>query len=78
MPLYGGVASDRDKRQSKIFITEQTRPVVEASEGKRDEVIARMTRHMSAEEVKTFHRLLDRAVLTLENRESVNQKEESE
>jgi len=64
------VASDRDKRQSKIFITEQTRPVVEALEGKRDMVIARMTRHMSAEEVETFHRLLDRAVQTLEYPES--------
>lgn len=66
------VASDRDKRQAKIFITEQTRPVVQALEFKRDEVIARMTRHMSAEDVETFHRLLDVAMQTLENPESAN------
>ena len=62
--------SDRDKRQSRIFLTEQTRPTVEALQEKRDEVIARMTRNLSAEELETFHRLLDIATQALEDEES--------
>ncbi len=64
------VASDRDKRESKVFITEQTRNALGTLQVKRDKVIAGMTRYMSAEELETFHRLLDAAVQALENPES--------
>lgn len=63
-------ACDQDKRQSRVFITEQTRPVVKALQEKRDEVVARMTRHMSDEDLKTFNRLLDMAMQALEDEES--------
>ncbi|MBW2604180.1 MAG: MarR family transcriptional regulator [Deltaproteobacteria bacterium] len=59
------VVSEHDKRQSQIFITDQTRPIVEVLQVKRDEVVARMTRHMSGEELETFNRLLDSAVQAL-------------
>lgn len=64
------VASDRDRRESKIFITEQTRHALGDLQVKRDKVIARMTRHMSAEELEAFHGLLDTAVQALEDPES--------
>lgn len=63
-------ASEHDKRQSRIFITEQTRPTVEALQAKRDEEVARMTRHMSGEELQTFNRLLDIATQALEDQEA--------
>jgi len=59
--------SAEDKRQSRIFLTEKTRPAIEAMQEKRNEVIARMTRHMSAEEQKTLYRLLDSAIQALDN-----------
>jgi MarR family transcriptional regulator for hemolysin len=59
--------SAQDKRQAQIFLTESTGPTVSALQEKRDEVLARMTRHMTAEELATFHRLLDIAKLALEN-----------
>ena len=60
-------ASEHDKRQSRIYLAEQTRPTVEALQEKRDEVIAGMTEGMSAEELETFHRLLDMATRALES-----------
>ena len=60
-------ACEQDKRQSRIFLTEPTRSTVDTLLEKRDEVLARMTRHMAPEEVETFHRLLDIARQSLEN-----------
>ncbi|MGE4579970.1 MAG: MarR family winged helix-turn-helix transcriptional regulator [Desulfuromonadales bacterium] len=60
-------ASEHDKRQSRIYLAEQTRPTVEALQEKRDEVIAGMTEGMSAEELEIFHRLLDMATRALES-----------
>ncbi|WP_241426221.1 MarR family winged helix-turn-helix transcriptional regulator [Geobacter benzoatilyticus] len=58
---------DRDKRQFRIHLTEQTRPSVAALQEKRDEVIARMTRKMSPEDQDTLHQLIDRAIDALKN-----------
>lgn len=63
-------ACERDKRQSRIHLTEQTRPTVKALQDKRDEVLEQMTRTMSPEELKTFHSLLDKAILTLQASQS--------
>ncbi|BBA71017.1 MarR family winged helix-turn-helix transcriptional regulator [Geobacter sulfurreducens] len=63
-------ASDKDKRQSRVYITERTRPTVEALQEKRDEVVAAMVRHMSPEDLATFTRLLDVATKALENPET--------
>lgn len=63
-------ACDQDKRQSRIYLTEQTRPSVAALQEKRDEVIARMTRAMSPEDQETLHQLIDRAIHTLRNPDS--------
>ncbi|ADI85346.1 MarR family transcriptional regulator [Geobacter sulfurreducens] len=63
-------ASDKDKRQSRVYITERTRPTVKALQEKRDEVVAAMVRHMSPEDLATFTRLLDVATKALENPET--------
>lgn len=60
-------ACEQDKRQSRIFLTEQTRPTVDTLQKKRDVVLSRMTRHMLPEELETFHRLLDLAMQALEH-----------
>lgn len=60
----------QDKRQTRVFLTEQTRPTVDTLLKKRDEVISRMTSHMSPEELSSFHRLLDLAKQALESPES--------
>lgn len=62
--------NEEDKRQARIFLSEKTRPTVEVLRIKRDEVIAAMTRHMTGEELETFHRLLDKAMQSLENQKS--------
>ncbi|NOR25493.1 MAG: MarR family transcriptional regulator [Desulforhopalus sp.] len=62
-------SSEHDRRQSRVFITEPTRPTVEILKKKRDEVVARMTQHMSEKELETFNRLLDVATQTLEQTE---------
>lgn len=64
------IAIDHDKRRWQVFLTEQTRSAVGVLQVKRDEVIAGMTRRMSADELETFHRLLDMAVHALESPES--------
>ncbi|GAB6194648.1 MarR family winged helix-turn-helix transcriptional regulator [Desulfocastanea catecholica] len=68
--------SEHDKRQSRIFITEPTRPTVAVLKKKRDEVVARMTQHMSEKELEMFSRLLDVATQTLEQTESDESKME--
>jgi len=59
-------ACDRDKRQSRIHLTDQIRPTVKELQDKRDEVLVQMTRTMSFEELEIFHRLLDKAVMALQ------------
>lgn len=59
--------SEHDGRQSKIFISSAVRPVLEVLQAKRDEVISRMLRDMSEEERKTFVRLIDVAVKSLDD-----------
>lgn len=65
--LIRRIPCEQDKRQSRIFLTDQVRPMVNTLQKKRDEVIAKMTSMMSAGEVITFHRLLDSAMQALEN-----------
>lgn len=60
--------SEHDGRQSQIFIANDVRPVLDLLQEKRDEVIARMLRNMSEEEQKTFERLVEVAVNSLEER----------
>ena len=67
--LISRVPSEQDRRQSRIFLSDKVRPVVEALQEKRDEVISRMVRDMSAEERETFVRLLDMAVKALQSDE---------
>ena len=61
------VTSDEDRRQSKIYLSEQTRPTVEFLQRKSEEVVDRMTRDMTEAEVKEFKRLVDIAMRSLEN-----------
>lgn len=61
---------DKDRRQSRIFLTETTRPTVLALQQKRDQVLAQMTRQMSAEEVNSLHCLLDNAMRALETKQT--------
>jgi len=63
-------ACDQDKRQSRIFLTEQTLPTVDTLLQKRDEVVSRMTRHMSPDDLANFHRLLDLSMQALKNSQS--------
>lgn len=65
--LITRTACDQDKRQARIYLTEQTRPSVAALQAKRDEVIARMTSGMSSEEQETLHQLIDNAIRVLKN-----------
>lgn len=65
--LVKRTACDQDKRQSRIYLTEQTRPSVTALQEKRDEVISRMTRKMSPEDQETLHQLIDMAIHALNN-----------
>lgn len=61
------IASEQDKRQIRIYLTERIRPTVAALQQKRDEVVACMTRQMSADDLITFSRLLDLARNNLEH-----------
>ena len=63
------IASEEDKRQVRIYLTEQIRPTVAALQQKRDEVVACMTRNLSAADLTAFHRLLDQARVNLEHPE---------
>jgi len=63
-------ACNLDKRQSRIFLTEQTRPTVNTLLDKRDEVLSRMAAHMSPEELSSLQRLVDLAIQAMENPES--------
>lgn len=60
------VASDQDRRQSKIYLSAQTRPTVDLLQAKSEEVVDRMTRNMSPAEVEEFKRLVKLAIQTLE------------
>lgn len=60
--------SENDGRQSQIFISSDVRPLVEALQAKRDEVISWMLRDMTVEERDTFERLVDVAVKSLDER----------
>jgi MarR family transcriptional regulator for hemolysin len=66
-------ASEEDKRQVRIYLTEQIRPTVAALQEKRDEVVARMTRNMSPVDLAELHRLLDQARTNLEHPETGQQ-----
>ena len=68
-------ACDQDKRQSRIFLTEQTRPIVDTLLKKRDEVVSRVTCHLSPEDLANFHRLLDLSMQALENPQSDESKQ---
>lgn len=57
---------DQDKRQSRIFLSEKTRPTVVALQQKRDLVLAQMTKEMTSEEIGNLHGLLDKALQALE------------
>jgi len=61
------VSCDQDKRQSKIYLSEQTRPTVDLLQTKSDEVVDRMTHDMSEAEVKEFKRLVKIAIHALEH-----------
>lgn len=67
------IASEEDKRQVRIYLTEQIRPTVAALQQKRDEVVARMTRAMSPADLAELHRLLDHARANLEHPETNQQ-----
>lgn len=58
--------NEQDKRQMRIYLTDRIRPTVVALQQKRDEVVACMTRQMSADDLTTFSRLLDLARNSLE------------
>lgn len=57
---------DLDKRQSRIHLTDRIKPTVKELQNKRDEVLSQMTSTMSIEELESFHRLLDKAVMALQ------------
>lgn len=60
--------SEHDGRQSQIFISTDVRPLLDALQAKRDEVISWMLRDMTVEEQDTFERLVDKAVKSLDER----------
>lgn len=60
-------ASDKDKRQVQIYLTERIRPIVATLQHKRDEVVACMTQQMSTKDLVTFNRLLNLAQRNLKN-----------
>jgi len=60
-------ACDRDKRQSKIYLSEKTRPTVDFLQTKSNEVVSRMTRNMTEDEVEEFKRLIKVAMQALED-----------
>ena len=64
--LIRRVPSEKDRRQTRVYLTQEIRPTVLALQKKRDEVIGRMTRKMSKQEIDTFHRLLDTAMQSLD------------
>lgn len=66
--LISRTPSEHDGRQSRIFLSDQIRPFLEVLQEKRDKVISRMVRDMSAEERETFERLVDKAVKALDDR----------
>lgn len=70
--------SDHDGRQSQIYISREVRPILEDLQAKRDEVISRMLRNMSEEEQKTFERLVDVAVNSLDERHSSAERKKGE
>ena len=63
-------SSEHDKRQSRVHLTKQTRPTVDVLRKKRDQVINQMTSNMTAADLKTFNRLIDLAIQTLEHGKS--------
>lgn len=63
------VPCEKDKRQSRIFLTDKSRPIVNTLLEKRDEVLSHMTISMTRKEVGEFHRLLDVAIEALDARE---------
>ena len=67
------IASEEDKRQVRIYLTDQIRPTAAALQQKRDEVVARMTRAMSPADLAELHRLLDQARANLEHPETNQQ-----
>ena len=64
--LIRRIPSEKDKRQTRVYLTREIRPTVLALQKKRDEVIGRMIRKMSKQEIDTFHRLLDTAMQSLD------------
>ena len=61
------VACEQDRRQSRIFLSEQTRPTIEFLQRKGEEVVDKMTRDMSEAEVEEFKRLVDIAIRSLDD-----------
>lgn len=57
---------EHDKRQSTVFITENTKPTIDVLQQKRDELVAKMTQQMTTKDQETFNRLLTIATRTLE------------
>ena len=60
--------SEHDGRQSQIFISSDVRPLLDALQAKRDEVVSWMLRDMTVEERDTFERLVEVAVKSLDER----------
>lgn len=60
-----------DKRQTRIYLTNQIRPTVDLLRQERDDVLSEMTRMMTPDDLETFHRLLDSAMQALENNEKI-------
>lgn len=63
------ISSEHDKRQSRVYITDQTRHTVDILKEKSDQVVARMTRHMTEDDINTLSRLIDLSIQTLEHGE---------
>jgi len=59
-------SSKQDKRQSQVFISEQTLPIVDFLKKEADKVVARMTQEMGPDDVEAFNRLIDLSIKALE------------
>jgi len=61
------VACEQDRRQTKIYLSERTRPTVDLLQKKSNEVVGRMTRDMSGAEIEELKRLIRLAMKSLED-----------
>lgn len=62
--------SKQDKRQARVFISEETLPIVDFLKKEADRVVAKMTQKMTPDDFETFNKFIDLSIEALEHSES--------